>query len=117
MPQGFCTLPPSDESEEPTSDNSAISDVALAQVATDKLWPIKHGRDVLQVYFLNPIFLASLSLNTDNIMSWAKIWEHPSPSYSKFIPKFQHTSEKKTSNVRIQFGKVCVCVCVCAVHV
>ena len=103
LPQAFCEPPPSDELEEPTSSESVRSNVAHAQAATDKLWAIEQGEDVLFVYFINPEALADVDLNTENIMSWAEIWE---AQHSPLIPKFKHTSDETKAHVKVEISKL-----------
>ena len=101
LSQAFCEPPPSDELEEPTSSDSVRSNVARGQVATDKLWAIEQGEDVLFVYFINPEALADVGLNTENIMAWAETWEH-----SPYVPMFKHTSDITKADVRVEISKL-----------
>ena len=71
---------------------------ASGQMSRDKMWSREY--DTLHVYFMNPGDLAGVSLNTQNIIDWAKIWEHP--SYPQ-IPKFRETKEERKANIRVKF--------------
>ena len=71
---------------------------ASGQMSRDKMW--SSSQDVLYVYFMNPLFLSGVSLNTQNIIDWAKIWEHP--SYPQ-IPKFRETKDETKAVIRVKF--------------
>ena len=95
----FCELPPSTVETQYSEESVAC---AHAQVATSKLWPISHGKDVLSFYIINQDVLASVGLNADNIKSWAEKWnQHP---YSTVIPKLRSSGDSN-SDIRIKISK------------
>ena len=71
---------------------------ARAQMSKSKKWTSKYH--VLYVYFVNPGDLAGVSLNTQNIIDWAKKWEHP--NYQE-IPKFKETTDENKAVIRVKF--------------
>ena len=71
---------------------------ASGQMSRDKMWSSDY--DTLYVYFMNPGDLAGVSLNTQNIIGWANVWEHP--NYSQ-IPKFRETKDESTAVIRVKF--------------
>ncbi len=104
MPQAFCELPPLSTVETQSSDEEDSIDGARAQVATDRLWPIKHGKDVLHFHIINPDDLTKVGLNNGNIKSWAEKWYHN--AYSNVIPKLELTGSSTKSDIRIKISKM-----------
>ena len=99
VPKAFCELPPTTVKTQYSEESDAR---AHAQVATSKLWPINHGKDVLNFYIINEDDLASVGLNADNIKSWAEKWnQHP---YSTVIPKLRSSGDSN-SDIRIKISK------------
>ena len=98
----FCQLPHRNKTSDNTSENSRAP---FAHVAPDdKLWLTNHGQDVLYIYIMNPAKLMAVGVNEQNILSWARKWEHH--SYRKVIPKFMPTKSSSKSNIRIRIGEL-----------
>ncbi len=99
VPKAFCELPPTTVKTRYSEESDAR---ARAQVATGKLWPINHGKDVLRFYIINPDDLARVGLNASNIKSWAEKWDQHTDS--NVIPKLQ-PSGHSNSDIRIKISK------------
>ena len=97
-----CELPPT---EEQVSNVNLESDKKVpAAVSPNKLWSTDHGQHILYFFIINPVELKKFNLNEDNILSWARKWEHP--SYKDIIPKFRLTNDPSKANIRIEISKL-----------
>ena len=98
----YCAIPlsPPEVKGQPSQNREMQhqQNAARGQMSRDKMW--SSSQDVLYVYFVNPGDLAGVSLNTQNIIDWAKIWEHP--SYPQ-IPKFRETKDESKAVIRVKF--------------
>ncbi len=103
IPEIFCKLPPGGVDNGQPPEVQSISGAA-AQVATNKLWPIKHGKDVLHFHIKNHDKLVEVGLNDMNIKSWAAIWNHDR-EYPN-IPKLQLTGDCDKADIRIKIGRL-----------
>ena len=98
----YCTIPPNSSEVESQSHDIELEDLhntASGQMAKNKMWSGKY--DTLPVYFINPEVLNQVGLNSQNIIDWAKMWEHH--NYQN-IPKFSETNEETGAVIRVRFG-------------
>ena len=78
-----------------------LQNTASGQMAKNKMWSGNY--DVLHVYFMNPEVLDQVGLNSQNIIDWAKMWEHHNHP-NTMIPKFRETKEETRAVIRVKFG-------------